>query len=974
MRHLPGHIICLLLFLASFSLRAQEYNAYSFNELYNWEESTIYDMVQDSSGYYWFGTSSGLVRFNGVTFAHFDHPNFDHEYSTLKVAPDGSIWHINFGGQLFRTQQEKTTLVLDLKSKGDFIMDYFFETESTLLVVMRESNAVFRYNLNNNSYQEIYRDANATALFVTQKSDGFSFFFKESNPNRIKQLHYSTSTGKTKEIRSWTIELTRNKPIMGIYGNQIYSVLATASDFSIFELGDTVKPIFHSDRATMTTINAFNVFEDRLVICTKQGVISLNKSGTVTNASFRRYFASKLFRDQENNLWVTTLNKGALIIPNEFASSQQLTADEIIYSITDPQGNLYFSDLDYRFFVSPPPYTEVTRIELPELALSRFAYNAADHCIYFDNASFRYNTETHRSEDFWTRMSFKSLAPIPGGAILSASSFVTFILADDSEMLLKIKEKYHLENGPIESNRIILSRKRAMHCAVEPSGNGFYVSHLDGLLYYSDKSADREVRIDGNPILVGGMASHGEGIWVVTKSNNLHFISKGSVQETHALPMEFKHIFSAKNNLYLFNRSSICRFDRKANTFHFIGANDGVLDEPILNAFSRNDTLFVVGTQHIQQIPVSSFESHTEPPRLFISHVTVNGREFSASSELLFESDQNSVTFHFHALSIRSRKQQKYFYRLKETGDDWLETTGDAPFAQFADLSPGNYTFEIKCCGPDGTCSKTLTVPFIIEPHFTQTWWFVLLIGLALALLSWLILRWRIRISSKQSELQQEKEILKKNLYKSKIAAIRSQMNPHFMFNALNTIQQFIIANEQEIASEYLADFADLMRRYLDQSKQESISLAEEIETLKIYLRLEQLRYGGELQYSIEFDPEIPLGETEIPVMMLQPFIENSIKHGLMHKEGEKKLSICFEHYASELRCIIEDNGVGRSASQKINAGKKVGHTSFATSALDERVELINQHFSQKLSIEIEDLHSGQTATGTRVIIKISEK
>ena len=189
----------------------------------------------------------------------------------------------------------------------------------------------------------------------------------------------------------------------------------------------------------------------------------------------------------------------------------------------------------------------------------------------------------------------------------------------------------------------------------------------------------------------------------------------------------------------------------------------------------------------------------------------------------------------------------------------------------------------------------------------------------------------------------------------------------------MRSIQEFIITNQKDIASEYLADFADLIRKYLEQSRKEEIFLDEEIETLEIYLSLENLRSNGQLDYSIYCDPLVNQFETLIPVMLLQPFIENAIKHGLLHKVGTKSLQISFHKKGEHrLRCCIEDNGIGREAAAKFSNEK---HNSFATEAIDEKMELLNKNTSRNISIEIVDLKEGDAtnatiATGTKVIIE----
>jgi tetratricopeptide (TPR) repeat protein len=203
---------------------------------------------------------------------------------------------------------------------------------------------------------------------------------------------------------------------------------------------------------------------------------------------------------------------------------------------------------------------------------------------------------------------------------------------------------------------------------------------------------------------------------------------------------------------------------------------------------------------------------------------------------------------------------------------------------------------------------------------------------------------------------------------------LRSQMNPHFIFNALNSIQEYIVLNEKKQATKYLGMFADLMRVYLRQGKTKTISLGEEIEALNIYLELEKMRFEDSLTYTITVEENINTELFAIPSLLIQPYVENALKHGLLHKEQGRKLSIKFGYYAESkhLVCEIEDNGIGRKKSMKINKLRNPNHKSFASSATKKRLELLNYGSKKIIGEETQDLlDSNGLAKGTKVILNI---
>ncbi len=227
---------------------------------------------------------------------------------------------------------------------------------------------------------------------------------------------------------------------------------------------------------------------------------------------------------------------------------------------------------------------------------------------------------------------------------------------------------------------------------------------------------------------------------------------------------------------------------------------------------------------------------------------------------------------------------------------------------------------------------------------------------------------------TQQLKASQKQLALEKQYRDSELKALKAQMNPHFIFNVLNSIQEFIVLNEKEKASEYLATFAELIRNYLNFSNEEFITLHEEVETITNYLELEHLRFGDDLKYSIHIEENLDKNSITLPTMLIQPYIENSLKHGLFNKEGDKRISILLEKTSdNDLFCVVEDNGVGRKASAEHKASKSDAHKSFASVATKERLELLNQRYHSNIGVNIVDIET-ENQTGTRVELTIPIK
>ena len=234
------------------------------------------------------------------------------------------------------------------------------------------------------------------------------------------------------------------------------------------------------------------------------------------------------------------------------------------------------------------------------------------------------------------------------------------------------------------------------------------------------------------------------------------------------------------------------------------------------------------------------------------------------------------------------------------------------------------------------------------------------------------------KIRAGQQTREKEIELLKlhKDFATSQLTALRTQMNPHFIFNSLNSIQHYILQGNITEANKYLSKFSKLQREILHCSNQHFISLEKEIEILNSYLQLEQLRFGESFTYDINMTDEIDPAEIKIPPMMLQPFVENAIWHGLMPKQGDKTLKIYFDLHTDDiLLATILDNGIGREASAKLkqnNGGSNGRHESKGMSMVHQRLQLLQQQYDKPFEVAVSDItDEAGMVQGTQVALKI---
>ena len=226
----------------------------------------------------------------------------------------------------------------------------------------------------------------------------------------------------------------------------------------------------------------------------------------------------------------------------------------------------------------------------------------------------------------------------------------------------------------------------------------------------------------------------------------------------------------------------------------------------------------------------------------------------------------------------------------------------------------------------------------------------------------------------KIKKLNDEKLIAERDAIQNQMNSLRAQMNPHFIFNSLNSILGFILKGDKKESIRYLSNFSDLLRKILNTSENGSISLEQEISLLKLYLELESLRFNKNFDYSIEVDKKLDIHNLEIPVLLIQPYIENSIIHGLAPKTiGTKKIRIAFNDSGDFINCIIEDSGIGRAAAQELKRKKKIYHKSKGMSITQKRIALMNrQNLKGNSLVDIEDLFDSEgEPAGTKVSLRI---
>lgn len=427
-----------------------------------------------------------------------------------------------------------------------------------------------------------------------------------------------------------------------------------------------------------------------------------------------------------------------------------------------------------------------------------------------------------------------------------------------------------------------------------------------------------------------------------------------------------------KGDMWIIGNRGLARYQPASGTLQSFDENDGLLagNHKFSSYYlSPNGTIFIGAEDGYNYFHPDSLGERSQPLKVYITSVNLQDTLVNTLElhQLNLPWHQDNLQFAYLAIDHKTGPYLQYRYRLAGFDSSYVYA-GRQRTVRYTNLKAGDYVFqvEVSANGKDWFAARPLAVH--IATAFWKTIWFRAGAVLVLLLLAYTWYSYRIR----QVRRQAQSEIRLNDLENS---ALRAQMNPHFIFNCLNTINAFVSRNEKALANQYISRFSRLIRMILDHSRQRKITLEEELEALELYLQIEQVRFEGKFVYTISVDPSIDTGNTAIPGLLIQPFAENAIVHGLLpaKRPGELKVNISKE--GTQLIIVIQDNGVGRKEAAAARSAHQHVQKSHGTEITWKRVALFNKEHGLVYEPVVVDLvGDGGAAAGTRVEIRLAEE
>jgi len=415
--------------------------------------------------------------------------------------------------------------------------------------------------------------------------------------------------------------------------------------------------------------------------------------------------------------------------------------------------------------------------------------------------------------------------------------------------------------------------------------------------------------------------------------------------------------------------SKICLTQSGNYTIENFYAKNGLLTNEVNSILKHNNKLWLAHNNGITVLDANGGRSNNFPPPVYIEQMRIGDSLYKKEDLLNLKYDQNYITINYIGLSYKDAGNIEYKYKMEGIDSNWNYTRYTA--ISYHTIPPGSYRFLVAAKNNDGYWSSTpAIVAFKISPPWWRTWVFILFVITVSGLLIGFLFKYRLSTIKQKERL---KAIQQTKLSNAELKALRAQMNPHFVFNAINSVQYFITNNDPASSQKYLSKFAKLIRYVVDNSKPSTIPLSKELDALNLYLDLESLRFENKFEYKVEVNDNVDIENIKIPSMLIQPYVENAIWHGLMHKTTKGNIKIDIKKSGNVLICFVEDNGIGRKKAQQILKEKNNEfHRSVGMSLTQERLDVISQQNGTKLMVAITDLEDAEgNGIGTRVELNL---
>lgn len=915
--------------------------------------SNVFAFDQDSDKLLWIGTSNGLCSFDGMKFTSYsiEHGLVNNLIYGLSIDANNRKWLSTMAGKPSYFQEGRGHIPAWADSLA--VGNYYFQCIDTF--IWFSGVDVVR----NNQTRPLFHIASDQQMYpVDVKSP-----WEGPAGIQVDSITYFVDGGRLVRLGSEELQVVEGLDIP----TKLAECHSLEQGIVCIERAEGRDRIVFIDpiKREVSYQKQMEVYEPKKrinsILVDDKGHIWLGLQGELLylenwnaepEAVLRDVFINDLYYDHEGNLWVSTEGKGVFLLVSNEVQSLEIPGNDnyIVRSIeVDQFENIYVGYISGRLDVFDKSFKLLRSNTYSPLRIVDILTDQNGSWIATNSEVFRLDMDGKVQARYTTSSPIKSLA------VMSDSLYV---LSYDIQVL---------RGDAIVDTDIPFSARIYANYTIDEQQ--MWLGSTDGLFKFDGKEAKQIAKDQIYTDIRGISQDHKGRSWIATAGQGVFILDGDSIVQHIATGQGLSsnlcmHLEADGKTMWVSTNLGINKIDVETNTIQVFNEQDGLSTGEVKYLRMMDRYVLAASSGGIDIVPkeIASFE---EPPVLNIKALLANNEVLPDQASFTLPYHQNDLLAQLSSVSFKSLGNIIYAYQLEGLNKDWIETTSEQ--VSWAAVPPGNYRLKVKVRGRSGGIwSDIIEREIIVRLPWWRQWWFILTVAVLIAGILFLAYQ------RQQSKFQRESE-LQRRMQNLQLTALRAQMNPHFMFNALSSIQEFINNSDLESANLYLSRFASLVRSVLNHSTQERISLEEEVSQLELYLTLENLRFDQRIHYDLLIKRPIQASKVFIPTMIIQPFVENALNHGLFHQKEEKKLQVRFQQLGENmLHCQIEDNGIGRQRSMEINENKKYKGKSKGIQVTRDRLELINKTNEGKIALEIEDLVDEEgNSSGTLVHLMI---
>ncbi|PQJ78529.1 hypothetical protein BTO18_04705 [Polaribacter porphyrae] len=952
----------LFVVIIAFKIEAQQPATIDLSKLKNLPNTTFYDILEDSNAFLWLASDKGLFRFDGDSFLKYDHPTKKGlAIFNLNLDDKNRLWCINISGQIFYTEEKKLIPFLDVGKKLKYQLGTIIINKNKLYVF--DISQVLEIDIKSKKIKQLFFNENRIGNPL-KKNDKIIF----NAGDCIYEIH-KNGVEKIRTFKALKKEETRNSLIL--LNKDFFGVLKYYDSYNFYNLKNQKKQLLRTPKKLKNKrITGVKFINDNIWFLTNNGIHTYQLREdklSFKETILKDNFITNLLIDEKQNYWITTLKNGIYTIPNKalkiINTAENISALKKINDTTliigSENGSVAYLN------VKSKKRTQIIKKNKEPIRLISSKINNNSYLLTSDKSTFllkENNTNIIRSKLF---SGVKNIIKLPNKKILICDYASAKIVTQNDT------NKFEFDS--------YLKNKRANLALYSIYNKSIYVGYIDKLMKYDSLLRPKEIELNSKSIFSTSITQTKDSVvWISTTKNGILGFAKDSLKYKFNTNNDLisNTIFKIKadyNNLWITTDKGIQFIDRYNNNFPSLTKSDGLSSYDIEEIEIFDSLIVFLSDKKIHLFNKEKIFKKNKKPKFYISKVRIQGKDTLIKDVYKLPYNNNNISFSFFSNGFKLEKNITYQYSLskKENTVHWNTLQEKASNIEFNSLSSGNYTLKIRAKNKDDLFSETIKILIKVKIPFWKNPLFIFLLIIIIASIVFHQYQYRLIKKNRKQELRVKQLLKEKQLIAVNLENLRSQMNPHFIFNALTAIQDYIESNKKDLASEYLVKFSRLIRLYLEHSRKNYVPFSEEIEALKLYLSLEKERFEDDLTIYLSIDTISENSSYLIPSVFIQPYIENAIKHGLLHKKSNRILNIKFYKNAENLICEISDNGIGREKAREIAERKDSKHNSFATSANNMRLHLLNKERRNKITVITTDITENNGVNGTKVVVKI---